>query len=172
MPAVVWLEAKGSGAAGATAEAGGWRSPNLPTVPGAKIRFSFLVDGKDLKAPTEDTLVAWIRFSSLTGQHVSRQFIAGKDDAGQLAEAGPYQGNFGWRKVSGTVTAPEQAERFEVFIGLRPCEGRARFADLDLQTEAGEAPAAGEVYKRPEPPDNGVLLRKFLEEQFRLREQR
>ena len=69
-PAVVWLTATGMNPEEAKEEAGGWWSPNLPTVPGARIQFSFLVDGQDLVAATEDAVVSWVRFSSLTGQHV------------------------------------------------------------------------------------------------------
>lgn len=152
-PAVVWLTATGKGPEEAQAEAGGWWSPSLPTVPGAKIHFSFLVAGKELEAPTEDTVVAWVRFSSLTGQHVTRQFVLGKNDEGQLVEPGPYQGTFSWRKVSAVVVAPQEAERFAVFFGIRPCQGTARFADIDLQTEPGEAPPEGEARPKVEALD-------------------
>ncbi len=147
IPAVVWLVAIGKAPEDFQDEAAGWWSPSLPTVPGAKIRFSFLVAAENLEAPTEDGVVAWIRFSSATNQHVTRQFVFGKNDEGQLVGQGPYKGSFSWRKVNATVVAPEKAERFALFFGVRPCKGMARFADIDVQTKPGEPPAEDE----PEP---------------------
>ncbi len=58
---------------------------------------------------------------------------------------GPYQGTFPWRKVSATVVAPEKAERFALFFGVRPCKGMARFADIDIQGKAGAMDLEEEV---------------------------
>jgi hypothetical protein len=103
---------------------------------------------------------------------VSRQFIIGKDDSGKLAGSGPLKGTFPWRKVSGTVTVPEQAERFEVFFGLRPCKGRARFADIDLQTEAGTEAPAGEARPMVEAMDMEQAVKEFVRQQGELQRER
>jgi len=163
-PAVVWLTVIGSDF---SEEAQGFWSPSLPTVPGARIKFSFLVAGEDLTASGEDAVVAWVRFSSLTNQHVTRQFVLGKDDEGRLVGTGPFKGTFPWHKVSATVVAPEKAERFAVFFGIRPCSGMARFADIDLQTEPGEAPPEGQPPTERPKVDHEQLLREFLEQQAR-----
>ena len=163
-PAVVWFTTIGSDF---SEEAQGFWSPSLPTVPGAKIDFSFLVTGEDLTAATEDAVVAWVRFSSLTNQNVTRQFVLGKDDKGQLVGTGPYKGTFPWHKVTGTVVAPPDAERFAAFFGIRPCSGTARFADIDLQTEPGEAPPEGQPKMERPKFNHEQLLKEFLEQQSR-----
>ena len=166
-PAVVWLTAIGKGPEDFQDDAAGWWSPSLPTVPGAKIRFSFLVAAENLEAPTEDGVVAWVRFSSATNQYVTRQFVLGKNGEGELVEGGPYQGTFPWRKVSATVVAPEKAERFAVFFGVRPCKGMARFADIDIQTEPGEPPTEDEpeITGKAGAMDLEEEVRKFIREQ-------
>jgi len=165
-PAIVWLTAEGKGADQFEHPAGWW-SPSLPTVPGAKIHFSFLYDARDLEAPTEDGIVAWVRFSSATNQHVTRQFVLGKNDAGEFIGQGPTKGTFSWRRVEATLTAPERAERFAVFFGIRPSKGVARFADIDLQTEPGEHPDQAQAEEETgfKAPDLEQEVLKFIREQ-------
>ena len=165
-PAIVWLVAEGQGA-DQLEQTAGWWSPSLPTVPGAKIRFSFLYDAKDLEAPTDDGIVAWVRFASATNQQVTRKFVLGQNDDGESVGQGSTKGTFSWRRIEATLTVPETAERFAVFFGIRPAKGTARFADIDIQTEPGENPDHAEPEPEGgfEPLDLEAEVRKFIREQ-------
>src|SRR4029077_1696473 len=75
----------------------GFWSPSLPTVPGAKIQVSFRLRGKKLKGLNgEPGPVAFVKFQSLTGQHVSQQPLLGKSADGRLL-GGDLEGDFPWR---------------------------------------------------------------------------
>ena len=140
-PAIVWLTAEARGADEFSGQhPAGWWSPSLPTVPGATVRFSFLYDTTDLEAPTEDGVVAWVRFCTATNQQVTRQFILGVNDQGEFVGEGATKGTRPWRRAEAAITAPDEGRRFAVFFGVRPSKGTARFADIDIQTDPGEHP--------------------------------
>ncbi len=120
----------------------GFWSPSLPTVPGAKIQVSFRLRGKKLKGlKGEPGPVAFVKFQSLTGQHMSRQPLLGKRADGRLL-GGELEGDFPWREVRGEVQAPEDAKRFAVFLGLKPAEGVVCFADIHIDTLGEPEPVA------------------------------
>jgi hypothetical protein len=120
----------------------GFWSPSLPTVPGAKIQISFRLRGKKLKGlKGELGPVAFVKFQSLTGQHVSQQPLLGKSTDGRVL-GGELEGDFPWREVRGEVQAPENAKRFSLFLGLKPAEGVVRFADIHINTLAEPEPMA------------------------------
>ena len=122
-----WLQAEGLDPEGLTQEAAGWWSPALPTVPGAKIRIHIQVRADGLKPVSTEAqgIVVWVRFMSLTGKHVTRELIF------QDAEK---HGTFGWEHREATIKAPEHAGRFALFFGIGACRGKARFADIRINT--------------------------------------
>ena len=65
------------------------------------------------------------------------------------------------------MVAPEKAERFAVFFGVRPCKGMARFADIDVQTEPGQPPAEdeSETTRKAGAMDLEEEVRNFIREQ-------
>jgi hypothetical protein len=82
-----------------------------------------------------------VRFCSATDQHASREYLIGGD-----RETEVLQGTFPWRTFSKEVVAPPEAKRFAFFVGLRPCKGTARFAEVQIETLPGER-----VPERPMP---------------------
>jgi hypothetical protein len=131
----VWLECVGHIIDEIPANGSGFWSQNLPTVPGATIRFSFQVSGEAI-TPKRGSAgpVACFRFQSLTGQRVEKLVVFGTTDAGETIGAGPTTGSFPWYTVHSEVTAPADAKRFAIFIGLKPAEGAVRFANMRIET--------------------------------------
>jgi hypothetical protein len=112
---------------GLAQKAAGWWSPALPTVPNASINVHMQVQAEGLEpiSPNSQGIVAWIRFMSLTGQYVTQKIIFDRDKN---------QGTFDWEKRDATVTVPEHTSRFALFFGIGACRGKARFADIRINT--------------------------------------
>jgi len=141
-----WLEASSEKPEGVPAEGRGWWSRSLPTVPGARIKVSLRVSGQDIEPafpPYQrgvegclgQAVVAFVRFSSPTDQHVTQQFLIGGDEGEAVLK-----GAFPWQTFSKEFVAPLDARRFALFFGLRPCKGTARFAEVRIETLPGERP--------------------------------
>jgi len=137
-----WLEAVAASPEPVPQEGSGWWTRSLPTVPGARIRLSLRVSGEDLEPSEGGGVAAYVRFCSATDQHASRQYLIGGADEEVL------KGTFPWRTFSKEVAAPPEAKRFAFFVGLRPCKGTARFAEVRIETQPGER-----VPERPMPVD-------------------
>jgi hypothetical protein len=129
-----WLEAVAASPDPVPKEGAGWWTRSLPTVPGAHIRLSLRVSGEGIEPSEAGGVVAYVRFCSPTDQHASRQYLIGGDQE-------VLKGTFPWRTFSKELVAPPEARRFALFIGLLPCKGTARFAELQMETLPGESPA-------------------------------
>ncbi|MCJ7796911.1 MAG: hypothetical protein MUQ56_09125, partial [Thermoleophilia bacterium] len=141
-PPRIWLECLGVDPSRMPAEGSGFWSPNLPTVPGAKITLSWQMSGADLEPSGEDGgPLAFIRFQSLTGQHTEDVVLLGKQADAVIAD-GQTAGTFDWQKHTAEVTVPASAKRFSVFLGIRPAKGSARFGAIYITTSPGQAPVA------------------------------
>ena len=127
-----WMEAVSDEAGAGSPDGKGWWGRSLPTVPGARIHVSVAVSGEDLAPAKRHAVVVFLRFSSLTNQHVSRRYLIGGDDEKAL------DGTFAWRTIDKEFVAPSEARRFALFMGLQPCTGTARFARIRIQTRPGE----------------------------------
>ena len=122
-----WLQTEGLDPKGLTQKAAGWWSPALPTVPDANIHIQMRIqaDGLEPISPESQGIVAWIRFISLTGQYVTQEVIFNN---------AKNQGTFDWEYRDATITVPEHANRFALFFGIGACKGKARFADIRINT--------------------------------------
>ena len=144
-PPRVWLECLGADPSRTPADGSGFWSPNLPTVPGAKITLSWQMSGVDIEPTTENGgPVAFIRFQSLTGQHTEDVVLLGKQADAAIAD-GKTAGSFDWQKYTAEVTVPATAKRFSVFLGMRPAKGSARFGAIYITTAAGQEPVVPAV---------------------------
>ncbi len=122
-------------------EGSGFWSPSMPTVPGATITVRFQVAGDKLAPRVDDGgPVVFVQFTSLTGQHVVKQLLLGRRQDGESAGGEPLTGSFDWRRIEAAATAPQSAERFGVFVGLKPSDGMVRYGDIWIQTAPGIAP--------------------------------
>ena len=108
-------------------------------MPGAKIHVSLRASGEKLEGVPDSPLVAYVRFSSLTDQQVTKQFLVGGE-----GKAGP-TGPFDWQTIGGDLTAPPGAYRFSLFFGVKPCTGSVRFAEIRINTEPGPEPAETQI---------------------------
>jgi hypothetical protein len=76
-------------------------------------------------------------FRDITGQHVTRQYLAGADDGQKPVGADWMTGDYLHKKLAATVTAPKGARWFRLGFGLRSCTGWASFNDINIQTRPG-----------------------------------
>lgn len=128
-----WLEAIAEKPEHVAEEGSGWWSRILPTVPGARISVSLRVSGEDLQPVEGQSVVALVRFSSATDQHVTRQYLIGGAAGEEILK-----GAFTWKTFSNEFVAPPAAKRFALFFGMRPGTGKVRFAEVRIETLPGE----------------------------------
>ena len=125
-------------------------SIDLPTVDDAQIDLSLWVRAKKLTAAkpangAEDKtagrenggLFVTAEFRDVTGQNVTRQYLVGGNDGDKAAGADWMTGDYLYKRLKGTVTAPKGARWFKMGFGLRNCTGWAAFSDPDIQTRPG-----------------------------------
>jgi hypothetical protein len=122
-----WLQAEGLNPEGLTQKAAGWWSPALPTVPDASIHIQMQIQADGLEPISSESqgIVAWARFMSLTGQYVTQEIVFSNDKN---------QGTFGWEHRDASIAVPKHASRFALFFGIGACNGKARFADIRINT--------------------------------------
>lgn len=121
-----------------SAEGFGYWSPALPTADGAQIDLSLWARLKGVR-PTADNggLFVAAEFCDITGQNVTRQYLAGADDGQKPIAADCMTGDYLHKKLAATVTAPRGSRWVRLGFGLRSCTGWASFNDIDIQTRPG-----------------------------------
>jgi len=124
-------------------EGSGFWSPSLPTVPGARITVRLRLQGEKIEPEAPDGgPVVFVRFQSLTGQHIVNKILLGRAAEGEAIGGGPLVGDFPWRAFETSAEAPETARRFSVFLGLKPAKGTVRYSGMYITTDPGAAPEA------------------------------
>ena len=125
----------------------GFWSVDMPTLDDAQIDLSLWVMAKKLKATKDNGgLFVVAEFCDVTGQNVTRQYLAGADDgstassppSGEKSVGADYvTGDYKYKQIKSTVTAPKGARWFRVGFGLRNCTGWVALSDIDIQTRPG-----------------------------------
>jgi hypothetical protein len=116
----------------------GYWSPALPTADDAQIDLSLWVRLKDVKStPDNGGLFVTAEFRDVTGQNVTRRYLAGADDGQKPVGADWMTGDYLHKKLASMVSAPRGARWFRLGFGLRSCTGWASFNDIDIQTRPG-----------------------------------
>jgi hypothetical protein len=122
-----------------SSEGFGYWSPDLPTTEGAQIDLSLWVRAKNVKAVGENGgLYTLAEFHNETGQHVTRQYLVGGDAGQKPAGADWMTGDYLYKPLTGTVTAPKGARWFKLGFGLKSCSGWAAFSDVEIKTRAAK----------------------------------
>ena len=111
---------------------------------GARVTVSLRMRGQNLVSTDKGSPAVWLQFTNETGQHRQRVFLVGRDDQGRLQRPELTQGSYGWTEVKQAITAPEDAVRMALFLGLTPCKGRVNFDDIQITTASeGAVRSAG-----------------------------
>jgi hypothetical protein len=118
----------------------GYWSPWLSTAPGAKIKVTLRIRGRDVGVTEKGTPAVWLQFINETGQNPQRAWLVGRDAQGQAHHPELLKGSFDWTSVAEPITAPQGAIRMALFFGLTPCKGELNFDDITLATEPESAP--------------------------------
>jgi len=132
----------------------GWYSVSLPTAPGAVMDIGFWMQAKNVKAATAGGgAVTFVEWSDYTRTRLGRSFVLGRDDEGKDRLPKLVSGDFGYSRIEGTVTAPDWAKRFRLFMGLRSATGVLQFDDIDtIRTRPGNTPADAKQGQPAIPP--------------------
>jgi hypothetical protein len=112
----------------------GYWSPLLTTAADAAITVSFKIRGKDIEASENGTAAICMMFTNETGQKITRAYIIGKDAQGKVHRPEYTKGSFDWVEVKETITAPKDAVRMALFLGILPCKGTYNFDDINIKT--------------------------------------
>jgi hypothetical protein len=116
----------------------GFWSVDLPTTDGAQMDLSLWVMARNVKAVKDGGgLFVAAEFCDATGQNVTRQYLAGADDGQKAIGADWMTGDYKYKSLKATVTAPKGARWFKLGFGLRNCTGWVALSDIDIQTRAG-----------------------------------
>lgn len=86
--------------------------------------------------------MVFIRFQSLTGQHVVNKILLARTVEGKAIGGGALVGDFRWRPVETSAEAPETAKQFSVFLGLKPAKGTVRYGGIYIATDTGASAGA------------------------------
>ena len=117
-------------------------SPSLPTVGGATIDLAVWMKPIAVE-PTADGggAVVYVEWSDWTGQNKSRSYLVGGEPGADLMNARSNRGSTDWSRVSGPVTAPPEARRFSLYLGLRSASGQVLYGAVEeIRTLPGEEP--------------------------------
>jgi hypothetical protein len=122
-------------------------SPALPVVGGATIDISLWMKTADIKPVAEDGgAVVYVEWSDWNRQNRSRSYLVGGETAGNIVNTEYSRGSRDWSKVNGSVTAPEGARRFSLYLGMRSAQGEVKYGAVEeIRTRAGEPPEVVEV---------------------------
>ena len=138
------LQVLSRGPEGAPAEGQGWFTVSLPTAPGAVIDIGLHMQGLNVE-PVEGSpkggAVVMVEWSDYTRTKVARSHILGLDDQGKEHQGDLARGSFDYKRVEGSVTAPEWAKRFRLFMGMKSATGILQFDNIDtIRTRDAEPP--------------------------------
>ena len=92
------------------------------------------IRGKDLEWSEKGSPAVWLEFTNETGQKRQRAFVVGRDEQGTMHHEEFTKGNYDWKEVKETITAPEGAIRMALFFGVLPCKGQLNFDDINIKT--------------------------------------
>ncbi|NQT92158.1 MAG: hypothetical protein HQ559_05300, partial [Lentisphaerae bacterium] len=121
-----------------SSEGYGYWSASLPTTDGAQIDIALWVRARNVKAAGENGgLYVTVEFCDETGQNATRHYLAGADDGQKTVGPEWVTGDYLYRELKGTATAPAGARWFKLGFGLRTCTGWVAFNDIDIQTRPG-----------------------------------
>jgi hypothetical protein len=158
------LQVLSRGPEGAPREGLGWHTVSLPTVPGAVIDIGLWMQAVKVK-PVDKAgaggAVVLVEWSDYTRTKVARTFILGRDDDGKDHLPALVAGDWpDYRRIEGTVTAPQWAKRFRLFMGLRSATGILQLDDIDtIRTRPGHAPPGQEEADIPPAPVHPARLK-------------
>lgn len=150
------LQVLSRGPEGAPAEGLGWFTVSLPTAPGAVIDIGLHMQALNVK-PVEGSpkggAVVMVEWSDYTRTKVARSYILGLDDQGKEHQGDLARGSFDYKRVEGSVTAPEWAKRFRLFMGMKTATGILQFDNIDtIRTRDAEPPPGHEEPVIPAAP--------------------
>ena len=91
---------------------------------GAKITISLRMRGKGLVSDDKGSPAVWLEFTNETGRSRQRAYLVGKDEQGQMHNAKFTKGNYDWKKLQDTITAPDVL--FAWRSSLACCHARAK----------------------------------------------
>ena len=104
------------------------------------------IKGIKLEPSDKGSPAVWMQFTDETGQNRKRIFLVGKDDQATMHRPELTKGDFGWKTIEETITAPEGSIRMALFFGLTPCKGNVCFDDVRIHTADGVGPVVkGEI---------------------------
>jgi len=136
-----WLMVRGVNPEEMPPSGTGWWTPWMAACPGARTKVSLNIYGKNIQ-PTDKAMPAvYMQFIDATGRSRTRAFIVGDDGSGKVRHPELTKGTYDWTNVNVVVTAPSQAVRMALFLGIQPCKGEVGFDDIDIKTEPGPEPA-------------------------------
>jgi hypothetical protein len=113
-------------------EGAGWWSPSLPAASGSTIDIGLWMKIDDVKpvAGSACGAVVYVEWSDWHGQNKSRSYLVGEDAGAKPERPELATGTHAWTEVRGSVTAPANARRMALFMGVRNCTGRAFFDEI------------------------------------------
>ena len=158
-----WLVMKAVAKDKIPAQGIGYWSPHLATAAGAKITVSMKLRGKGLVSDEKGSPCVWAEFTGATGRNRQRAYLVGKDEQGAMHHAEFIKGDYGWKDLKESVTAPAGAVRMALFFGLRPCKGTVNFDDINIKTaDEMEKIPGGYPHRAPGSSNDSRNSGKFL----------
>jgi hypothetical protein len=130
----------------------GYWSSTLAAAPGAAVRVSLKMRGRDIVSTVKGTPAVWLQFTDETGQNPTRVFLVGRDERGTVHRPDLTDGSYDWKEVSGTAVAPSNAIRMALFMGILPCKGEVHFDDITIKTETAPKSGAAAATEEALPP--------------------
>lgn len=120
----------------------GWWSPSLPVAGGATLDLALWMKIENVTPTVPDGgAVVYAEWSDWTGQNKSRSYLVGGENSAKPANPEFTAGSKNWAQVQGSVTAPENARRFAIFMGGRNCMGTVSFDEIrTISVRPGEQP--------------------------------
>ncbi len=138
-----WLVVKAVAPENVPTQGVGYWTPWLSTVEGAKITVTLRMRGKNLAPSDKGSPAVFLIFINETGQNRQRAYLVGGDGENSRAGIPPVvpmmrpeltKGSFDWTPVKETISAPPDAVRMALFLGVTPCKGEVDFDDINIKS--------------------------------------